>query len=85
MSHVYHYFSNFEMPFVEGYLRKKDVLRAVESQLLANQITEQIVNVMFEQVDSMDFIQFAAQMWIYALYTRYRVPTEPGLSNEAFM
>jgi len=32
ISHIYHYFSNFEMPFVEGYLKKKDILRAVENQ-----------------------------------------------------
>jgi hypothetical protein len=31
ISHVYHYFSNFEMPFVDGYLKKKDILRAVEN------------------------------------------------------
>lgn len=39
---------------------------------------------MFDQVDTMDFIQFASQMWIYSLYTRYKVPTEVGLTKESF-
>ena len=64
---MYFYFSAFELPFLDGYLNRKDVLRAIENQQLASSLTPNVVNSIFDNDDKMniDFMHFSSIMYIY--------------------
>jgi len=40
---------------------------------------------MFEQVEQMDFLQFACSFYIFSIYNRFKVAGDVGLNQEGFM
>jgi len=46
-AHLHYYFAEFEFPFVNALIGKKDVLRSVEDSVLPNNITPNQVKEMF--------------------------------------
>lgn len=72
ISHLFYYFSAFELPFLDGYLNRKDILRAIENQQLASSLTPSIIDDIFESdKQDIDFMHFTSVMYVHQLFQRY--------------
>jgi len=50
ITRIFYIFAKFEIPFVDGYLEKKDVMRALDHQTVPSNISPNQVDVMFDGV-----------------------------------
>jgi len=92
ISRIYYFFQEFNIPFDDGYLQKKDMLRAINEQNVPQEITPFVVNVFFEAIANpdqpnernMNFQSFAALFNIFRKFVRHAETNEAGLTKEEF-
>lgn len=71
VAHLFHYFTEFEMPFKFPHINKKDILRAIDEGVLPTTFNPINVGEIFEYgLEEMDFKGFGGSMYAYRLYKR---------------
>lgn len=85
VAHLYYYFSEFEIPFKNGMIIKKDVIRAIDEYVLPTTLSAADVNAIYaEQFDNVgfDFKAFGGALYSYRLFMRFSSDTPGALSKE---
>jgi len=70
---IFHFFEEFEVPFNDGILLKKDILRAIDDHAMPSTLTPLVVSSMFNSIekDSMTFPIFTTLFRLYRFFHKY--------------
>jgi len=74
---IYHFFEEFEIPFNDGILLKKDIIRAIDDQAVPSILSIKVVNEMFDALegsskkDQMNFPTFCTLFRLYRFFKKY--------------
>lgn len=68
MGSLYNYFSDYEIPFADGMIKKALFIRAAQDGYLPHVYNAQIIKILFEDDEDMDFLEFAISVKALRLY-----------------
>ena len=70
-AHVYYYFVPFELPYASGQLTKKDIMRAIDYQLLPSCLNNFQIDQIFGDQHSLSLQQVVISLVLYRTFRRY--------------
>jgi len=86
VAHLYYYFTEFSLPFDDGAIDKKDVLRSVDQGVLPTTLTQKQINEMFDGFEELPYRGFAGLLWAQRWFSRTDAAEENGLiEHDEFM
>ena len=69
ISHLYYYFHEFDIPFNGEAISKKQVLKAIENEVLPSSLTPRVINHIFEDSEELEFPAFASLLFWYGKFS----------------
>jgi len=78
VAYIYNYFSDYELPYNDGYVEKVDFIRSVQDGMLPSIYNPLVVDQIFEGMEALDF--FALSQSVYGFRT-YLANSSPDAVN----
>lgn len=85
IAHLFYYFTEFSLPFDDGIINRKDVMRAIDEGVLPTTLTPKQVIDMFEGLEEMPYRGFAGLLWAQRQFSRYDEDKNGFLSEGEFL
>ena len=73
------------MPYADGLIKKSDLTRAIDYQIVPLSINERVMEDIFGPSKSMDLKSYCVTILIYQIFKRNAKPNKYALSEENFM
>lgn len=85
VAHLFYYFTEFSLPFDDGIIGKRDVLRGIDEGVLPTTLSPLQISDMFEGLDELPYRGFAGLLWAQRCFMKQDADGDRRLGLDEFL
>ena len=84
-SYIYYFFYAFQIPYQTGLVKKSDMKRAVDYQIVQIGLNANIIDKIYGELTELNFKTFSVSLIIFQQFKKYAKVNKYGMSEEEFL